>query len=252
MFISITKQMQVFNTIISFIIIDMMYYFRRFKISANLLFHNKAMFKDIIIMRKRMIMNFNINISTTYGFTASPTWITFVHTLRPWAPRPRTPIRVGFLVNIKTFPRTIFARLGHYGRIIKYFFTDCAYYFYRCFFVMGWSTLFRNIITFYRAKDVFMNKRFYNGIFCGAYWTNFFNSPFRIKAFARAIFSIPMRIIEYFATCFTYMFHVVPQLKRPLSACLIETVKFLRLLRAKILNIKIPLPPDNYSIPQVS
>jgi hypothetical protein len=59
--------------------------------------------------------------------------------------------------------------------------------------------------------------------------------------------------IKFFFTYSTYPFnHVLLQIKKPLSACLIETVKFLRLLRALFLDIKIPFLLDIKSITQIN
>ena len=69
----IFEQLQVFYTIICFVLIDMMHNFFRFKVSAKMLLHYKAMFLDIkSLYSKGMPWGINKDIPFVHPSTALP------------------------------------------------------------------------------------------------------------------------------------------------------------------------------------
>ena len=78
MFTIISKQHQIFYPIVISNTIDMMHDFFSFQISPQVFFHNKTMFKNIIISIKWMVRFINQNISSgMFYFSIFPTWVIF-------------------------------------------------------------------------------------------------------------------------------------------------------------------------------
>ena len=120
----IRKQKKIFQSIIRFIMINMMNYFLRFKKSLQLLFNNKPMFLNIpLITSIGMVWTPNIFISMTIiSYTSFPLRVKLSHSLRTAVSRTiySTPtfwtreLSITHSTNydsifrfISTFPRTI-------------------------------------------------------------------------------------------------------------------------------------------------
>lgn len=66
------KEHQIFWAVVLFIMVDVMYHFKRFKNSTYFLFNYIAMFKVIIVFGKRMIRQIKLPISSSQNPPAFP------------------------------------------------------------------------------------------------------------------------------------------------------------------------------------
>ena len=67
------KKFEIFNSIILYVVINMMNYLPRLKISTNLFFHYEAMFRKIpLFSRKWMFRTFDIKVTTPDYFSSMP------------------------------------------------------------------------------------------------------------------------------------------------------------------------------------
>ena len=186
----------------------MVNYFLRFEIPSNLFFHYQAMFKDISLCSKRMIFSNNIYISILSKQSS------------PFPPMASRTSKFSFMGNTKMdfcFYRMFFTIKRIIFRNTKSFFSNFTHFFLK--FFRHDPSYFKLTITFIRTKMMFI--KFYLG---------------------QLLFNL------FFAKIAICFYHIKFLIKKPFSACLIETVKFLRLLRAWFLDIKIPFPLDNTSI----
>lgn len=216
----ISKQFKISQAVITMVIISMMHYFFWLKIAAKVPLHDKAMLQDaIILISKWMSRIINMDVPMlVYPFAIFPTprILPAIFTIK----QKRTRFSITFL-------RAIFSIFSYSDSPFnnKLFVTEKADSFgtasapIRSFFT---SSAFRGTAT--RTVIPFIN--------------------FDIRR-------IKMRV-EFFFTKFAYSFyHLHLQIKRALFGGLSETVKSLHLLRAQVLDTKIPFLISNCSVTQI-
>jgi hypothetical protein len=225
MFGIIWKQHKVLNPIVSFYPIDMMDSFFRFKVSSNMFFHYKTMFKDISIERgMRMVKNICQNISIFSSESSTFPHIAFFFKCFSYS------IFANFIFSLNRMLKT---RVQGKSFHIKIFTFERTIYPSTLFYLIG----------FY--KEYLFTYFTYSFFTCSKTYSH----ALRRTKFLIRILSIKFRITNFTNQSSRFSGHI-HLIKKPLSAFLEKTVKFSRVLGAKLSQIKIPFSLSNLSITQ--
>jgi hypothetical protein len=215
----VRKQCEIFNSVIVSNFIYMMYNFSRLKISFNMLFHDKAVFRNPTLVSSVWVFwrkHFNVTSAIFYS-SSNPITIfrTFIFSFHTYTYPELMLLR-------ELFPKMSLAQFKSIFSCSNKFSTNSfkspAHFFFRFFRQL--SSYFCHSVTSRRT------------IPCSKFFS---------------VRKNPKMFFTYYASFFNHMYL---QLKSPCSACLKVTVKLLTHTKGQLVDIKNLLPSSNYSLSQ--
>jgi hypothetical protein len=121
--VAASEKFQIFNTIIRRVFINVMHYLASLKVSAQVLFHNKAMFQNVPVnIGERVVFNPYRNVCvivSTPDFAALPRWNATEFLLRPLDVAGVTKTRPRPCISVPYFRAAPFALLHIHAPIIS-------------------------------------------------------------------------------------------------------------------------------------
>jgi len=230
----ICKQHKILNSVVIFNAVNVMNSLFGFKVSPKIPFHHKSMLQYVpLFITKRMRMTKNENISC-FRFVFST-----------------LPIRMIFSYVITLFEPPLFSTLTKCMIFLKTEFRSKTLK----SFIPSNLTYLRNIMTFFRAifASTYFNSSQRNKNLISTNFT-YISYAFRTtfsEAFFRTIY-LTWSTIKFFFTHGTNFFngfkHISSIIKKAVFSDLKETVRFLRLLTAKVSDTINPFLSSNNSI----
>jgi hypothetical protein len=250
------SEYKIFGSIVIFFSVFVVNNFAWLKVSSKRFFHHKPMFKTIIPFAfKGMIGRINENITSVLSFSFKQGVVNshscFTKKLTS------TRLTTEFLV-LPLKGRKVFFTIHAIFNYISYPLIMCIVSFKIFFshlrnFVFSFHASYSSSITpsnFFNSFFSWSVSILYAGFYLVyyAFLGSFVSYLKRTRiSFHNTFSSFTPGSVTLFESSFSTCIHFYLQIKKPLSVCLVETVKFLHLLRAKV-GIKNPFPLSNISI----